>query len=729
MTAATWITPVTTTRSCLVAAAVLAGAAVASPEEAQHQPVRIALALGGGGARGIAHVGALRALEEAGLPVDAIAANSMGAVVGSIFATGRSSRDLEGAVRSMDWASLFDGRPDRGTLPIARRQDRYGTLAGVSFDWKHVRLPGGLVAEHRVNRFLIQNLASASYMAGGDFDRLLIPFRAVATDLADGGLVVLSRGDLARAVRASMSIPLAFPPVEWGERRLVDGMVVDNLPVDVARRWTPAVLVAVDVSSPALEPSEYESALGVASQVNDLLMHRRNRDFGAPADVLVRPGLGRHSTTDYSSIDDLIRAGYEAARDAIPQIREKLAAAGVVDTAPRLQRPAGPPLEGAAIRQVAVRGNLRLEDRFILRSFNIPAGPPYEMEKGLRAFDRVSASGLIERAWMEFEPVGDGVAVVLRVTEAPPNRVEAAVGYSEWEKTRAAIRVIEQNALVLGEQLELLVAGSDAEAVARLSLSDDWLLVGGLDYRLTGYAARDKPRFFDPEGNEVNRANFERSGVELALRSPLKRWLELEGGLRLGRVRTRPQAGIDLPEATDSVRAVFGSAAYDTLDDLQWPEQGERLGVVAEWSPAGLGPTHEYWKLDVQGRLGRRLGPRTTLQLDARLGLSGRDLPTYDRFRLGGVELVPGYRHEELQGAQALAGAASVRCRVLGELRLLARAGAGNVFERTRDLRLVGLRWGVAFGAMFPTRVGPLSAELAVHDGGGALASVALGWN
>ncbi|MGE5125477.1 MAG: patatin-like phospholipase family protein [Betaproteobacteria bacterium] len=719
----------TITRSCLVLAAVLAGALAAASEEAPSPPVRVALALGGGGARGIAHVGALRALEEAGIPVDAIAANSMGAVVGGIFATGRSSHEIEGAVRSMDWASLFGGRPDRRTLPISRREDRYAALVGVSFDWKHVRFPAGLVAEHRVNRFLIQNLASASFTAGGDFDRLPIPFRAVATDLATGERVVLARGDLARAVRASMSIPLVFPPVDWGERRLVDGMVVDNLPVDVARSWKPAVLVAVDVGSPALEPSGYESALGVASQVNDLLMRRRNRDFSAQADVLVRPELGGHSATDYSGLDELIRAGYEATRAAIPAIREKLAAAGVTETAPRLQRPAGRPLEGEAIREVAVRGNLRLEDRFILRTFNIPVGPGYEMDKGLRAFDKVIASGLIERAWMEFEPAADGVAVVLRVTEAPPNRAEAAVGYSEWERTRAAIRLLEQNTLGLGEQIELLVGGSDAESLARLSLSGDRLLTGGLGYRLTGYASRDKPRFFDADGGEINRASFERAGAELALRGPLKRWLEIEAGLRLGQVRTRPQAGIDLKEADDSVRTAFASAAYDTLDDLQWPNEGERLAVIAEWSPAGLGPSHEFWKLDVQGRLGRTLGARTTLQLDARVGLSGRDLAAYDRYRLGGVELLPGYRHEELQGAQALAGAFSVRCRLLGELRLLARAGAGNVFARTRDVRLAGLRWGVAVGAIVPTRVGPVSAELAVHDGGGTLASVALGWN
>jgi NTE family protein len=158
---------------------------------------RVALALSGGGARGIAHIGALRALEEAGIPVDAIAANSMGAVVGGVYATGRTSAELEEVVRSLDWASLFSGRPDRRTLPVARRQDRYASAAGVSFDWKGLRLPGGFLAEHRINRFLIEKLSPAGYSVAGDFDRLPIRFRAIAGDLATGEPVVLAKGDLA----------------------------------------------------------------------------------------------------------------------------------------------------------------------------------------------------------------------------------------------------------------------------------------------------------------------------------------------------------------------------------------------------------------------------------------------------------------------------------------------------------------------------------------------------
>jgi NTE family protein len=690
---------------------------------------RVALALSGGGARGIAHIGALRALEEAGIPVDAIAANSMGAIVGGIYATGKDAAGLEAIVRSMDWASLFSRRPDRRTLPVGRRQDRDAATAGVSFDWKTLRLPGGLLAEHRVNRFLIEHLSPAGFAVDGDFDRLPIPFHAIAADLANGEPVVMARGDLARAVRASMSIPLVFPPVDWEGRRRVDGLVVDNLPVDVAKAFQPRVVVAVDVGSPPLEPSEYESALGVATQVTDVLTRRRYRDFEAEADVLVRPDLGKHSTTDYSGFDELIAKGYEATKASLPAIREKLAAAGVTDLAPRPRVAPVRVLEGAPIRAVRIEGNESVSERLARRTFNIPIGPGYVMNRGLRAFDKIEASGLFDRTWLAFEPAADGLDIVLRVTDAPPNRADIGLGYTEWERARGSIRLRNQNTLGFGERVELLLVASDAENRIQASLRGDRLLVAGLGYGVRAFAHTDKPRFFDEEGSEINRGRFESLEVEVALATALERWGLVEAGARFGRVKTEPQAGLELNEATDQVGTLFADVVLDNLDDLAWPEQGRRLALSGEWSPGGLGAERVYWRAQARGRAAHRLGGRLVAQVDALAGFSGDDLPVYDWYRLGGVDLLPGYRHEELKGAQALAGALTLRFRLAGQLRLLARGGAGNVFARTADFTLNGLRWGVGVGVYHPSPIGPVSLELGVRDGGSTLTTLSVGWN
>jgi NTE family protein len=713
---------------CCASTAALAEAQAVPAAEPPAPAPRLALALSGGGARGIAHIGALRALEEAGLPVDAIAANSMGAVVGGIYATGRSAADLEKIVRSLDWAALFGGRADRRTLPVARRDDRYADWIGVDFDWKGARLPPGLVAEHRVNRFLIRYLAPAAYGVGGDFDLLAIPFRAVATDLGSGDRVILAKGDLARAVRASMSIPVFFPPVRWEGRTLVDGLVTDNLPTDVAKLFGAAVTVAIDISSPELEAQEYATSLGVASQVGTLLSRRRSQDFSADADVYVRPDLGKHPAGDYSQFEALIQKGYEATKAAVPEIREKLAAAGVSDLAPRPRPGPARALEGARIVEVVTRGNQRVSERLLRHTFNIPVGPRFEMERGLRAFDKVEATGLVDRCWMEFEPLPDGVRIVLRGHDAPPNRAAFGLAYNEWEKARISIRLRNQNTLGFGEHLELLLAASDAETLVQGSLRGDRLFVRGLGYRAAAYAFTDKPRFFDADGNELNRGKFERQGVSLALQAPLERWGLVEAGARFGHVETVPQAGVPLAEASDGVGALVAGLTVDTLDDLLWPRSGGRLAASAEWSLAGMGASHPYWRLRLEGRVGRDLGRKLTLQLDGLAGLSGQELQAYDDFRLGGPIYLPGYRFEELKGAQALAGALSLRYTLVGRLRLFARGGVGNVFATTSDIGVSDLRWGVGAGAVYASRVGPISLELGFRDGGSSLVSLAVGW-
>jgi outer membrane protein assembly factor BamA len=363
------------------------------------------------------------------------------------------------------------------------------------------------------------------------------------------------------------------------------------------------------------------------------------------------------------------------------------------------------------------------------RTFNIPVGPGYLMQRGLHAFDKIDASGLFERTWMEFERAEDGVDVVLRVKDAAPNRAEVGLGYTEWEKARGAIRLRNQNTFGFGERLEVLLAASDAENLGRASLGGDRLFLAGLGYRVRAWFQTDKPRFFDEGGDEINRGRFEREEVEAALATSLERWGLVEAGLRFGRVKTEPEAGLDFVETMDQVGTVFGALVLDTLDDLAWPEHGRKIAISGEWNAGGLGGEREYWRAEAGLRAGRQLGGRVVVQVDALAGFSGDDLPVYDWYRVGGVDLLPGYRHEELKGAQALAGALSLRYRVAGQLRLVVRGGAGNVFARTRDITLDGLRWGVGAGLYHPSPIGPVSMEVGVRDGGSALATLSVGWN
>ena len=706
----------------VIACAGRAGAEETSPPAPRP---RLVLALSGGGARGIAHVGVLQAFEERGIPVDGIVGTSMGAVVGGIYATGHSANDLERIVQSLDWESIFSGEPDRRLVPVGRREDRYRPFAGLGFDFWDLRLPGGLLAEYRVNRFLIEHLAPAGYAAGGDFDALPIPFRAVAAALEDGRRVVIDRGDLARAVRASMSIPLALPPVDWGGRPLVDGGIVDNLPVAEACRFEADLVVAVDARSAPLEADEYRSAFGVASQVSNVLTERANDEFASEPDVLVTPDLGKHGFNDYTGLDRLVARGREAALAAIPEIEARLGEA---------LRRAGPPrptperrLEGTPIAEIQVRGNERLSERVIRRTFSIPLGPPFDLDKGLNAFDRIHATGFFDHLWLDLEPVAGGLRIVLVAEEGAANRIEVGAAYNDAVRARGLVRLENRNTLGFGEETSVLLVASDGEEVLEGRLAGERLLTWVAGFEAKARVFTEKPRFY-VDGESANRARFVRRDARFALRRAIKRSGLLEAGFAAGSVKTWARPGLPFPDATDEVRRLDLAGVFDGLDDRDLPSTGLRLAALGDVSLPGAGASLDYWRGSLSGTGAFRVGRRGGLRLDGFVGLSEGDVPAYDEFRIGGPVLLPGYRTDQIWGRQALAGAVSFRYRLVGRLLAIARAGAGQVFEARRDLSLASLEAGIGLSLLHPSRIGPLAADLGVRRDGGVLLTFSIGY-
>lgn len=207
-----------------------------SGQEAAERPT-IGLVLSGGGAKGMAHVGVLRVLEEMHIPVDVVVGTSAGSAVGALYASGMSVAEIEQRFINMDWLSSFRDDPGRVYKPVRRKQDerRFPVVPGLGIRADGLHVGGGIVAGQNLG-FILNELTHSAALVE-DFDKLAIPFRAVATDLATGEQVVIGDGSLAEAIRASMSIPGVYAPVERQGRLLVDGGIANNLPISVARRW------------------------------------------------------------------------------------------------------------------------------------------------------------------------------------------------------------------------------------------------------------------------------------------------------------------------------------------------------------------------------------------------------------------------------------------------------------------------------------------------------------
>ena len=295
---------------------------------------RICLVLSGGGARGIAHIGVLKVLEDLKIPIDCIAGTSMGAIVGGLYASGITALDIDATMRSLDWQEAFRDAPPRRDLAFRRKQDDRNFLVRLPLGLKHgqILLPKGFIQGQKLQETLRQ--LTLPFSNSTDFDLLPTPFRAVATDLETGAAVLMEKGDLAIAMRASMSAPGVFAPVELNGRLLVDGGLAENLPINVARAMHADVLIVSDVSFPLQRRAGLDSALSISNQMLAILVRKdsdRQRASLSPRDILIEPNLGSAAATDFTAPASIIAAGEAAARDAAVA----LASFSVGDTAYR----------------------------------------------------------------------------------------------------------------------------------------------------------------------------------------------------------------------------------------------------------------------------------------------------------------------------------------------------------------------------------------------------------
>ncbi|MEW6051290.1 MAG: patatin-like phospholipase family protein [Candidatus Zixiibacteriota bacterium] len=274
----------------------------------------VLLALSGGGARGLASIGVLKAFEEKGIRVAAVAGTSMGGVIGGLYACGYSPDDLRRIMRQTDFNSLFTNEPARSTMFLTQRQERDRHLLSIRFRGLRPHIPQGLTAGQKLTSLLAELTLPATYRAGGDFGRFRIPFKAVTTDVASGNMVVLSQGSLAEAMRATMAFPLAFTGLDRDHQLLMDGGMVMPIPVEIVRQMCDSVplVVAVNTTSPLLPKEELSTPVDIANQVTTIMVADQLRAQLHMADFVLQPVTDNYTSTSFAEKESIIDGGYQA---------------------------------------------------------------------------------------------------------------------------------------------------------------------------------------------------------------------------------------------------------------------------------------------------------------------------------------------------------------------------------------------------------------------------------
>ncbi len=618
---------------------------------------RIGLVLSGGGARGAAHIGVLKVLEELRIPVDVIVGTSMGSLVGGGYAAGLSALELEERVTSVDWDSLFDDDPLRKTWP-ARRKDAtanptWNFSLGVR-DGK-VSLPKGAISGQKVQLFFNDLVKGVETVQ--DFDALPIPFRAVATDLENGEMKVFERGPLPVAMRASMSVPGLFAPMEWDDHLYVDGGLVRNLPIDVARSMGVDVIIAVNLGSGYLPREQLGSIVGVTGQMIAILTEQNVQislqQIDLRRDVLIVPNLGDIGSAQFARAPEAIASGEAAARKAAPQLAHL--SLNEVQYARWRNARFGPGKPVQRVGEVRIAGLERVNPEVFDTLVTEQEDQPLERERLVDDIQTVYGRGDFERISYRFKPREDGadLLIVDAVEKAwGPGYLGFGLGLSTDNKgdSRFGLRTTYNQTWInrLGaEWSSALTLGNSpsfqTELFQPLSLDRALFVAPYLD------VGRSPDSVFVKE-QRVARYDVTRTRIGADLGTTI-RAVEMRVGAYYGQTDVTLDTGsAQLPEGSSTDSGLRGRIFYDTLDSAGMPRSGLQFKLEALSPLNAMGADVDYTRTKFDMTVAHSVG-LNTIAANIRGGSSfGAKMPYYDQFPLGGFLKLSGYANEQFRG-------------------------------------------------------------------------------
>jgi NTE family protein len=428
---------------------------------AQENPVpKIGITLSGGGAKGIAHIGALQVFEEAGIKPDFISGNSMGSVVGGLYAAGYSADQLAEIAHTVDWNSAFSDQLKRYELPIEERQsaDRY--LLQFAIEEGKVTLPKGVVIGQNIGLLL----SKLTWPVQGihNFDSLPIPFRAVAGDLETGEAVTLRQGTLSDAIRASMSIPSIFEPVEIDGRVLVDGLIIRNLPVSDCRDMGAEFVIAVDVGVALYKIDELDSAVKIMEQTSSYHGAGPYKEQIALADIYIKPDMTSLTTASFGAVDTLIARGRRAALAALPEIKKLLPPAAFTNPKP----PAKKVAKSVLIHSIQIEGLDIKESRAVNNLLQIRPGSLIEIEQLEKKMRKLHGSQFIRNASYKLLPDSEkGYTLLINAEAQSGDFVKMSVNYDSRYKAALLFNLTLHNRLINSSRLNVDLRVSENPAL------------------------------------------------------------------------------------------------------------------------------------------------------------------------------------------------------------------------------------------------------------------------
>ncbi len=411
---------------------------------------KLGLVLSGGGAKGFAHVGAIKVFEEAGLQFDYIGGTSMGSIIGGLYAMGYNPETMSDLIRNQDWTALLNDKVGRNFIPLEEKMNADRFVLTFPVKGKKVKIRQGMHDGQLINMLLAKTTSPVYNVT--DFNKLPTPFVCIGTDLVTGGNVVMNRGSLAESLRASMSIPSFFTPMEIDGHLLVDGGVVNNYPVLEVKQMGADIIIGVDVQAGLLERDELTSMVSILDQITSFYRIDANDKAVAATDIFIKPDLEGYGMMSFTDYDSILKAGEVSARQFLPQLKrlaDSLNSFGPEE--PRIDTTR--PLDSIFINVIQYKGLKKVSANFLEGSLNIKPLSWVKLKDLDEGVMRAYGSGFFESVNYSFLPDEDGADLVIEVREGGQGILGAGIHYDSDFNVALLLNATFKNVMIKGSKL------------------------------------------------------------------------------------------------------------------------------------------------------------------------------------------------------------------------------------------------------------------------------------
>ena len=668
---------------------------------------KTALVLSGGGARGFAHIGVIRALEEVGFYPDLIVGTSMGAVIGALYACGNTPDEIERYMKGTKWTKLFSPKPYREIEFISQKMGELPYLFSLRLD-KHfnVIFPKNLLTTQSFQERIFQMTIYPEYAAGGNFDSLAIPFRAVATDIKTGKSVVLSHGSLPKTVSGSSAFPIVLAPVTLDSFLLVDGGLTNNVPIDVAKDMGVDFIVAVDVGSKLLNLGNNIDPLTFFGQTVNILAYLSDTKNIELADVLIRPNLGTITSINFDSINVLIQKGYEETELYLDKIRPY---GNRNHPSPDFLQASIDRLNHTRIRKIHFVNNQETKSFVLKREMCLSEGDLWNSAFAKRSVKNLFSTGLFKNVYISLDKVSeDSADLIVEVEEDVKTRFSFGTRYDSEKKARAFVSAKYRNLFGVGIDNKLYLIASDQYRRLAWDLRNSRIFTTTLTGYFSLYSEYENIPLYK-KSKRITFAEFSRNGFEANAGVQVRRVGLTSVGIKYEHVSVDSVLP-NIPLSKYGVGSVIFRILVENTDHYDLPTKGRVNKIFFEHSISEDELEH-FDKISVESTVYETYSEKYTFSTHLRLGYLTSSLSYFELFRLGGVSSLPGYHQDELWGKLVLALGLGCRAPLTSGSYYRFHLMCGNVWDSIEDFNWEELKVGFRAGILVPTPIGPITAD------------------